>query len=209
MVINRTFFKVNLHHKTSFDCKPVKKRNSNHDIVNLRNKSTCNNCFNCAAIYLDITNEPQIKKDKYAYVMCAASPTNTIKKERKSAAIRVVLPPVRYCRVKMKVNYYLCWILIIYVIAIMEKCVNGSPLDSPISMTVEENGDNDEMDSIDGGNVVLNTLYSEKIGNLEKSIAAVFNKVAYGSTTTKRSIPDNVFVPSLTTIPTPPLTTFR
>lgn len=61
----------------------------------------------------------------------------------------------------------------------------------------------------DGGNGVFGARYSEKIGNLEKSIAAVFNKVAYGSTTTKRSIPDNVFVPSLTTVPTPPLTTFR
>lgn len=46
--------------------------------------------------------------------------------------------------------------------------------------------------------------------NLEKSIAAVFSRVAYGSTTTtKRSIPDNVYVPSLTTVSTPLLTTFR
>ncbi|CAG9861673.1 unnamed protein product [Phyllotreta striolata] len=42
--------------------------------------------------------------------------------------------------------------------------------------------------------------------NLEKSIAAVFNKVAYGSTT-KRSIPDNVF--PVTTLGTPLLTTYR
>lgn len=49
----------------------------------------------------------------------------------------------------------------------------------------------------------------DNFGTLERSIAAVFNKVAYGSTTTKRSIPDNVFVPSLTTVPTPLLTTFR
>lgn len=49
----------------------------------------------------------------------------------------------------------------------------------------------------------------DKFGsNLEMSIAAVFNKVAYG-TTTKRSISDNVFVPNLTTVPTPQLTTFR
>lgn len=48
----------------------------------------------------------------------------------------------------------------------------------------------------------------EKVGtNLELSIAAVFNKVAYG-TTTKRSISD-VFVPSITTVPTPQLTTLR
>ncbi|EAA05061.4 AGAP011255-PA, partial [Anopheles gambiae str. PEST] len=46
--------------------------------------------------------------------------------------------------------------------------------------------------------------------NLERSIAAVFSRVAYGSTTTtKRSIPDNVYVPSLTTVSTPLLTTFR
>lgn len=53
-------------------------------------------------------------------------------------------------------------------------------------------------------------LYSiDKLGsNLEMSIAAVFNKVAYG-TTTKRSISDSVSMPSLTTVPTPQLTTFR
>lgn len=44
-------------------------------------------------------------------------------------------------------------------------------------------------------------------GNLEKSIAAVFSKVAYGSTTTtKRSIPDNV-PPVVTTASSPILTT--
>ncbi|KAJ8910499.1 hypothetical protein NQ315_012346 [Exocentrus adspersus] len=42
--------------------------------------------------------------------------------------------------------------------------------------------------------------------NLEKSIAAVFNKVAYGSTT-KRSIPDNAY--PVTTLATPLLTTYR
>lgn len=53
-------------------------------------------------------------------------------------------------------------------------------------------------------------LYNlDRIGsNLELNLAAVFNKVAYG-TTTKRSIADNVFVPTLTTVPTPQLTTFR
>lgn len=39
-------------------------------------------------------------------------------------------------------------------------------------------------------------------------IGKIFHRVAY-ATTTKRSIPDNVFVPSLTTVPTPSLTTFR
>lgn len=57
-----------------------------------------------------------------------------------------------------------------------------------------------------GGGDPFGSSFSEK--SLENSIAAVFNKVAYGSTTTKRSIPD-VFVPSLTTIATPSLTTYR
>ncbi|XP_059609794.1 uncharacterized protein LOC132257083 [Phlebotomus argentipes] len=48
-----------------------------------------------------------------------------------------------------------------------------------------------------------------QFGNLEQNIAAVFSKVAYGSTTTKRSIPDSVAVLSLTTVPSPLLTTFR
>lgn len=48
-------------------------------------------------------------------------------------------------------------------------------------------------------------LFVDKI-NLEKSIAAVFNKVAYGSTT-KRSIPDNAY--PVTTLATPLLTTYR
>lgn len=49
----------------------------------------------------------------------------------------------------------------------------------------------------------------DKFGsNLELNLAAVFNKVAYG-TTTKRSISDNVYVPSPTTVATPQLTTFR
>ncbi|XP_050091159.1 uncharacterized protein LOC126574817 isoform X2 [Anopheles aquasalis] len=54
--------------------------------------------------------------------------------------------------------------------------------------------------------------FGDELGgsNLERSIAAVFSRVAYGSTTTtKRSIPDNVYVPSLTTVSTPLLTTFR
>lgn len=42
--------------------------------------------------------------------------------------------------------------------------------------------------------------------NLEQSIAAVFNKVAYGSTT-KRSIPDSAY--PVTTLATPLLTTYR
>lgn len=81
--------------------------------------------------------------------------------------------------------------------------VNCLLLDSTIN--------SDGLSSSSGGNGGNNggSVYIEKISNLERSIAAVFNKVAYGSTTTKRSIPDNVFVPSLTTVPTPLLTTFR
>lgn len=46
--------------------------------------------------------------------------------------------------------------------------------------------------------------------NLEE-LEAVFIKVAHhaSTTTTKRSIIDNVYVPSITTVPTPSLTTFR
>lgn len=46
--------------------------------------------------------------------------------------------------------------------------------------------------------------------NLDE-IGAIFHKVAYptSTTTTKRSIIDNVYVPSITTVPTPSLTTFR
>lgn len=52
----------------------------------------------------------------------------------------------------------------------------------------------------------INDQYLE---SLEKSVAGIFIKVAYGTTsTTKRSIPDN-FVPTLTTVATLPLTTER
>lgn len=52
--------------------------------------------------------------------------------------------------------------------------------------------------------------YLDKLDNLERSLAAVLIKVAYGTTsTTKRSIPENSYVPSLTTIATPLLTTLR
>jgi hypothetical protein len=42
-------------------------------------------------------------------------------------------------------------------------------------------------------------------------LGEIFKKVAYptSTTTTKRSIIDNVYVPSITTVPTPSLTTFR
>uniref|UniRef100_A0A1A9V3K7 Uncharacterized protein n=1 Tax=Glossina austeni TaxID=7395 RepID=A0A1A9V3K7_GLOAU len=57
---------------------------------------------------------------------------------------------------------------------------------------------------------VSSSVYLEKLDSLERSLAAVLIKVAYGTTsTTKRSIPDNSNVPSLTTIATPLLTTLR
>lgn len=72
---------------------------------------------------------------------------------------------------------------------------------------LQRNG-NDGVSPSSGGRGTGSGLYLEKIGSLEMSIAAVFNKVAYG-TTTKRSIADTNFVPNLTTVPTPQLTTYR
>lgn len=53
-------------------------------------------------------------------------------------------------------------------------------------------------------------IYIDKVG-FEQSIAAVLHKVAYGSTTTKRSIPDGMSATGfgVTTVSTPLLTTFR
>lgn len=75
---------------------------------------------------------------------------------------------------------------------------------------VSVNGDGESAaTAAGGGSSEIGSFYLDKIGNFEQSIAAVFNNVAYGTTTTKRSIPDNVFVPGLTTIATPALTTYR
>lgn len=53
-------------------------------------------------------------------------------------------------------------------------------------------------------------LFAEFGANLEKRVAAVFIKVAHGSTTTtKRSIPDSVAPAIVTTIPSPLLTTIN
>lgn len=65
---------------------------------------------------------------------------------------------------------------------------------------------------ISGGSPSISSGYMDKMkmNNLERSVAAVLKKVAYGTTsTTKRSIPDTSYVPSLTTIATPLLTTLR
>lgn len=59
------------------------------------------------------------------------------------------------------------------------------------------------------GSVAVNG-YLDKLDNLERSVAAVLIKVAYGTTsTTKRSIPDNSYILGLTTAATPLLTTLR
>lgn len=102
--------------------------------------------------------------------------------------------------------------ILLAMLTIQTECANALLMDSSAI-----NGDGDVNFGVSGnggagssgGSGNFGGFNLDKIGNLEKSIAAVFNKVAYGSTTTKRSIPDNVFVPSLTTVPTPPLTTYR
>jgi hypothetical protein len=93
---------------------------------------------------------------------------------------------------------------------------HGGPNAASLALTGAENGP----PSATNGESSLGNLFMEKPGgskagggssssfNLESKLAAVFRKAAYG-TTTKRSIPDSVFVPSLTTVPTPLLTTFR
>ncbi|XP_053967616.1 uncharacterized protein LOC128869149 isoform X1 [Anastrepha ludens] len=63
---------------------------------------------------------------------------------------------------------------------------------------------------VNGGASPVANGYMDKMYNLERSVAAVLIKVAYGTTsTTKRSIPDSSHVPKLTTIATPLLTTLR
>lgn len=94
--------------------------------------------------------------------------------------------------------------------------VNGADVSGVVQ--IDENNDKEHLtDSFHGitpNPIKSGGFYNEKIGNLEKidslemSLAAVFNKVAYG-TTTKRSIADTGFVPNPTTIPTPQLTTYR
>lgn len=62
---------------------------------------------------------------------------------------------------------------------------------------------------LSNGSVAVNG-YLDKLDNLERSVAAVLIKVAYGTTsTTKRSIPDNSYILGLTTVATPLLTTLR
>lgn len=73
-----------------------------------------------------------------------------------------------------------------------------------ISSNATENG----LSSI--GSSVASSGYLGNLDNLERSLAAVLIKVAYGTTsTTKRSIPDNSYILGLTTVATPLLTTLR
>jgi hypothetical protein len=60
-------------------------------------------------------------------------------------------------------------------------------------------------------NALVDSSSSATEGYDLKELEAVFVKVAHqiSTTTTKRSIIDNVYVPSITTVPTPSLTTFR
>lgn len=78
------------------------------------------------------------------------------------------------------------------------------------SMMSRDDGGGSVGDGASSGrnNPAIYTLDKFGSSNLESNLAAVFNKVAYG-TTTKRSISDTVFVPSPTTVATPQLTTFR
>lgn len=90
-------------------------------------------------------------------------------------------------------------------------CGGSSALPRVDINDAHKSSDEDHIGDSVGSPIANSGLYLDKIGSLgslEMSIAAVFNKVAYG-TTTKRSIPDNVFIPNLTTMPTPQLTTYR
>lgn len=63
---------------------------------------------------------------------------------------------------------------------------------------------------ISGTSSIVQKDYLEKLNNIERSVAAVLIKVAYGTTsTTKRSIPDTSYSLGLTTVATPFLTTQR
>ncbi|XP_034472453.1 uncharacterized protein LOC117780000 isoform X2 [Drosophila innubila] len=79
----------------------------------------------------------------------------------------------------------------------------------PISSNAtDNNGSGLGLSSISSS--VASSGYLGDMDNLERSLAAVLIKVAYGTTsTTKRSIPDNSYILGLTTVATPLLTTLR
>lgn len=87
--------------------------------------------------------------------------------------------------------------------------INNNPL---INVGMVNGSDNRIAMKVGGSSPSGSGGYMDKLkmNNLERSVAAVLKKVAYGTTsTTKRSIPDNTYTPSLTTIATPLLTTLR
>jgi len=76
------------------------------------------------------------------------------------------------------------------------------------SNATDNNGSGPGLSSISSS--VASSGYLRDMDNLERSLAAVLIKVAYGTTsTTKRSIPDNSYILGLTTVATPLLTTLR
>lgn len=106
---------------------------------------------------------------------------------------------------KFKMYNILSIIIYILFLSKQSNCLVFDAIDQNPSSSYS-NGGGGGGGNIDGLGQLPN---GDRIGSLEKQVAAIFSKVAYGSTTTKRSIPDNIFVPSLTTVATPLLTTFR
>lgn len=108
--------------------------------------------------------------------------------------------------------YILIYLLLSVIISVSEQ-TNALILDSSTSLSSASTGisEGDESNSNSNNknnNLIRNNKNNIDDGTLDLQIGAIFEKVA-SATTTKRSIPDNVFVPSLTTVPTPFLTTVR
>lgn len=108
--------------------------------------------------------------------------------------------------------YILIYLLLSVIISVSEQ-TNALILDSSTSLSSSSTGisEGDEINSNSNNknnNLIRNNKNNIDDGTLDLQIGAIFEKVA-SATTTKRSIPDNVFVPSLTTVPTPFLTTVR
>ncbi|XP_030379467.1 uncharacterized protein LOC115627787 [Scaptodrosophila lebanonensis] len=87
---------------------------------------------------------------------------------------------------------------------------NNTTRNSPASLAINNTANSAGLGSVSSSSAVAANGYFDKLDNLERSVAAVLIKVAYGTTsTTKRSIPDNSYVLGLTTVATPLLTTLR
>ncbi|KAH8272493.1 hypothetical protein KR044_010951, partial [Drosophila immigrans] len=87
---------------------------------------------------------------------------------------------------------------------------NISSATSNSGKSISMNATNTNLNGINSSPGGASNAYFDKLDNLERSVAAVLIKVAYGTTsTTKRSIPDNSYILGLTTVATPPLTTLR